>query len=54
MQVRAFEMYIPLNKNFIRIIWYHKICPKVGWTLVHGLIDTLTRTKRETLDVVAK
>ena len=46
------------NKVFIRIFYennitscYYQIWTKVVWKVVHGLMDTLTRTKTKTLQL---
>ena len=29
------------------IFWYYQIWPKVVWKVVHGFMDTITRTKTQ-------
>ena len=31
------------------ILWHYQIRPKVVWNVVHGLMDTITRTKTKKL-----
>ena len=43
-----FDRMVSKSRNFYEnnmILWYYQIWPKVVWKVVHGLMDTVTRTK---------
>ena len=44
---------LPKVGNLMTIIWYHNIQPKLGWKVVHGLMDT-AKNKMEKLFTVIK